>query len=122
MLRLLNRFRAAEAPPALPPAPAPQILPAELVASIQAASALPRGHPDPETGDIRVLVTMPGGAPFYWEGTDPAAERLARRFDLTPRQASRAAQLLARHLSSGNRVTVSRRQWREKRKSPDQEQ
>lgn len=89
---IMQRLRggADAAPESLP-------LPPELVQGITYATIAARPGADPESGDSRVLVQSAAlGGAFYWEGTKPAAERIARLWpDLGPTGARRAARLLA---------------------------
>lgn len=88
-------------------------VPADLALAIEAASVTNRGEPDPETGDVRVMVRAAGLGAFYFEGIDPTAERIARQWpNVSPQGARRAARLLASVVAAHNRDTYRRRDRR----------
>lgn len=93
MLGFLSRFgRGGD--DAAPAEPVP--LPPELLKGITYATIAARPGADPESGDSRVLVQSPALGAFYWQGTRPAAERIAKRWpEIGPAGARRAAALLA---------------------------
>lgn len=102
MLGALGRLFDRGGGDPLPPA---GHIPADLVEAIGATMAQPRGEPDPETGDVRVLVKVAGLGAWYWEGVNPAADRIARHYpELPSKTCRRAAQLLASVLASRNRA------------------
>jgi hypothetical protein len=93
MFALLNRLtgRGATAAPA-----EPVPLPPELLKGITFATIAPRPGADPESGDSRILVQSPALGAFYYEGTRPAAARIAQRWpEIGPTGARKAAALLA---------------------------
>ncbi len=123
MLGALKRlFDRQEAPADLPYEPdateqreRPTGVPHELTVAIEAATVITRGEPDPETGDIRLLVKVHTLGSWYWQGVDDAAERVGRHWsELSPHQCKRAAHLLATIISAVNRRSfnhASRRSW-----------
>jgi hypothetical protein len=87
----LGLFKKAD--PAPDPAPG---VPEDLALAIAHATVTPRGEPDLETGETRLLIQSGPLGKFYWEGPREAARRIARIWpEITPRAADRAAKLLA---------------------------
>ena len=108
MLGMLARLNArrADAEQA-EPVPIPQ----ELLRGITYATIVARDRPDPESGDARILVQSPAlGGAFYWEGTRPAAARIARHWpEIGPTGARKAAALLASNLAARVRADAQGR-------------
>jgi hypothetical protein len=79
------------------PEPPPRAgrVPEDLVLAINAAAVTVRGEPDPETGEVRVLVRVPGVGAFIADGTEDMAARIGRTWDVEAPVADRAAKLLA---------------------------
>ncbi|WP_198289574.1 hypothetical protein [Paracoccus sp. N5] len=78
------------------PAPAApgNMLPAEVVAVVQAASIRNANRPDAEGSPI-IHVTAPALGRFRWVDLDKAADRISDAWpELTPAQCFRAAQLI----------------------------
>lgn len=83
--------RSAHRP--VPAAPG-NMLPAEIVAVVQAVRVFAGGRPDVEGNPI-VTVQIPVLGRFRWQDLDKAADRIADAFpELTPTQCFRAAQLI----------------------------
>lgn len=107
-LARLTRARA-DAEPA-EPVPIPQ----ELLRGITFATIVARDAPDPESGDARIMVQSPAlGGVFYWEGTRPAAARIARLWpEIGPTGARKAAALLASNVAARVRADAKGRRRR----------
>lgn len=93
MFAWLNRRRDALAAPE--PPPRSLRVPEDLALAIDAATVVVRGEPDPETGEVRVIVRVPGIGAFFADGTEDMSARIARNYDVDPPVADRAAKLLA---------------------------
>ncbi|MFJ1293276.1 hypothetical protein ACEPPZ_14515 [Paracoccus yeei] len=91
MMWILDTWRGS---PERKTVPAPGALPAELVATIQAARVRRSPRPDAEGNEIVKVRAVTLGE-FRWQGIEDAAERIERIWpELTPALCVRAAQLL----------------------------
>lgn len=78
-------------------------IPAELVAAIESAMVTPRGTGG-EDDEPRMMIKIVGLGAFYWEGLQPAAERISRAYpDLPAATCRKAARLIASVVGSRNR-------------------
>jgi hypothetical protein len=114
---MLSRFFRRPAPdlPAPPPVRT-NALPPYLVQAVQTVSVIKRNEADPETGEERVIVSLPNVGTFAWSGIEPAAEKFARAWpELSDAAAQRAAQLLGAELAALDRA--GRRRGRRRRNS-----
>jgi hypothetical protein len=72
----------------------PVTVPAEIALAIDSCSVQLRGVPDPEAGEQRTAVRVPGVGHWAWDGTDDAAQRFMRTQGLSDPVARKAAKLL----------------------------
>jgi hypothetical protein len=92
--------------PAVVTGEVPSRLPDDLTLAIENAHVSFRGEPDPETGEIRILIRLAGVGAFRFDGLEDAAERIERGWDVAPAMAQRAAKLLAAVIAREERELV----------------
>ena len=93
---------AAGPPPRMVVSERPDALPADLVASIEAATIMHR-ESAAHDGDVVPIVRIIGVGMFYWDGIEEAAKTLGRAYpELSPVQRRKAARLLMAQIGKRN--------------------